>query len=705
MIKKIALIILFFSSLDFAQNVKLIELENIYFEGNDYFSNAELQAVIGINETPNAVSQTLNSIFGIGEEAVYFDSLMLNEEEVRLKSFYFNNGFFNARITSESVINEDDNYADVKFIIYEGEASNYNKIMVYGLDSLKGDDKWTVQNYIKTDTTEQYSYEKLSSINENIVSYLNDNGYMLCNIDSTLIYIDTLKNKVNTKLFFNLGKKYSISDINVEKEGNGKDEVDDNLILDLVGINKDDIYSKYSVQRGQGRLYKTKIFNVSTIKSEIADTVGDTVPLKISTEIGNLYQATPEVIMNNEDDRFNLGLGLGFSKRNFFGGARTLTLNTSIAAQNIFEFIQNMSVSNTNVIGYADLRLILDQPFLFGQSIDTRYELYTTLQKRRDEYNTTVNGFKVGLNFELPKYVYLTSFGSAWNIEKLQVLYQQNYLKTIFQRVLSNNTDLTESEIDSASTVLANGISKSTNSTNTILSLNFGANKTDNFTFPTKGIKTHILLANGNFINYLSNALFNSELDRPLYYKVQVDFSIFPHIYYSPEDAFGIKFRVGNIQVYNGMETEVPYNQRFTSGGSNSIRGWQSRDLVPDFDFDQIDFESLSPSELEAIFLDQATPGGLFQLEGTIETRNRLIGKIGGALFVDYGNTWANAKAFRYDQIAVSIGFGFRYYTDFIPFRIDFAMKVVDPKSNVKIMKRPFWSDLLQIHFAIGEAF
>ncbi len=213
-------------------------------------------------------------------------------------------------------------------------------------------------------------------------------------------------------------------------------------------------------------------------------------------------------------------------------------------------------------------------------------------------------------------------------------------------------------------------------------------------------------MANANFTEYVISSIFNYELKNPLYYKVQLDFSVFPSIYYSKEDAFGIKLRTGHIFVYNGLETSVPYNQRFTSGGSNSVRGWQSRELVPTFKFGEIDFNSLSPSDLEAIFLDQAAPGGLFQFEGTIESRNRLVGKVGTALFIDYGNTWSNINLFRFDEIAVSAGFGFRYYTDFIPFRIDFAIKLYDPDpDSPSIMKRSFWNDLLQIHFAIGEAF
>ncbi len=697
--KYFKILLILISSLTFGQKVNLLELEKIEFSGNSHFSTLELKDVIALQESPSSVSQWF------GEEAVYFDSLTIGEELLRLKSFYFNHGFFQSVISAEFRIDSTNRSAEISFNIFEGKPTHYNNLSIHGIDSLKSKEISSIKLLSKIDTTEIYSYDKISKMNLNMITFLRNNGYMFASIDSTLIYIDTLKNIIDTDVFINIGKKYSISDVIVEKSGVGKDEVNDELIMEITGIGNNEIYSQFKTQRGQSRLYKTNLFTIASVKSSIADTVNNKVPIKIETEIGNMYEVAPEVIMNDEDNRFNLGLGVGFSKKNFFGGARVLTLNGSIVAQNIFEFVSNMSVNNTSVIGYADLRLIMEQPFLFGENIDTRYEVYSTLQKRENEYNTTALGFKVNLDFELPPYVYLTSFGTSWNLENLKVLYQESYLKNIFLRVINKETNWDSLKVDTAATILTNLISKSTQTNNTLLSLNLGANKTDDFGFPTKGYKLNLLLANANFLQFALSKLADFKLNEPLYYKVQIDFSLFPSIYHSKEDAFGIKLRVGNIHVYDGIETSVPYNQRFTSGGSNSLRGWQSRDLVPEFTVGSFDLNTISPADLESIFLDQALPGGLFQFEGSIETRNRIIGNVGGALFLDYGNTWSNANSFRFDEIAISAGFGFRYYTDFIPFRIDFGIKLYDPNSSVDLMKRSFWNDLLQIHFAIGEAF
>ena len=87
----------------------MLELEKIGFTGNEHFSNNELKSVISLRESPNAVSQFLkNSFIGLGEEAVYFDSLLIEEELYKLKSFYFNHGFFQTAISAEFDIDSTD---------------------------------------------------------------------------------------------------------------------------------------------------------------------------------------------------------------------------------------------------------------------------------------------------------------------------------------------------------------------------------------------------------------------------------------------------------------------------------------------------------------------------------------------------------------------------------------------------------------------
>ena len=244
-------------------------------------------------------------------------------------------------------------------------------------------------------------------------------------------------------------------------------------------------------------------------------------------------------------------------------------------------------------------------------------------------------------------------------------------------------------------------ISQSTNAT---IGINLGANKTNDAFFPTSGYALSLLIEDGNSIPFLISRIFKSNFVHPLFLKSVITSSFYLPVYNSKVDAFGIKFKIGQIFTYRGEQSAIPLNQRLYAGGSNSVRGWGTRQLVPrNVEFDLA--ANPTQDDLESFLGKGAATGGFFLMEGSIETRNRLIGRLGTALFLDYGNTWNGYKEFRFDEIAVAAGFGLRYYSDFIPLRIDFGFKVYDPNDRRPMVKKEFWKEILQFHIGIGEAF
>jgi len=279
--------------------------------------------------------------------------------------------------------------------------------------------------------------------------------------------------------------------------------------------------------------------------------------------------------------------------------------------------------------------------------------------------------------------------------------------------ILDSTSTLPEETRDSLAREYVNEAGDSllnTNTNNSVLGVELNANKTNDLLFPSRGYALSILLESGNVLPRLIQSAFGDKKLPPLYGKVLLSTAAFPALYYSRESSFGLKIKVGNIFADPVEKFSIPFNQRFTAGGSNSVRGWASRQLVPDLQSQDLDFDAVSPEDLEALARQGATLGGFFLIEGSIETRNRLIGKLGSALFLDFGNTYLDQSDMRIDNIAVAFGFGFRYYTDIIPIRIDFGFKAYDPsdpRSFITRLNDPNvgLGGLMQFHFAIGEAF
>ncbi len=706
LLKNICLL-LFISTVLLAQLERRFELEEIEFTGNEAIESDQLESVIISKESPGWFSQFLNSFTSFGGEPVYFDSLQLDNDIIQLKNFYYDNGFFKATFSASYKLDTTDNTAYLKFHINENDPAFFRKLDVTGINNFAWVAVGEVKDLIQVDTTERYSAQEVARIREQIMRLGLDFGHMLISSDTPEIKVDTLENKVDVYMNFDIGDRYRVSEVRVNKSGPGAPDVENNLIKQIADIQPEDYYSYYELQRAQVRLYRTNLFSSVLLSGVVADTNKNYVPIAINADVGLMHELSPEFIVNNEDNAFNLGVGLSFSRKNFLGDARNLTLSASTAAQDITQLITSPSLADTNVYGYIDTRLILEQPYLLGRNINTRLETYYTLQKRRNEYNATLLGGKIRFDIELPRFTYLTSLITGLNVERSKYVFSEEYTyNVLFQSTKNNFPDSSSTYIDSVVTdILSRGNADFTSEkTNSTISLDLGANKTDNLLFPTRGYSLSLLLEDGNSLSYLFNKLGGTDFNNPMYYKALFTSSFYFPVYDTKTDAFGMKFRVGTIQTYRGNKFQIPLNQRFYAGGSNSVRGWKTRELVPEQNQGSLS-ENPSPEEIEAVLLQNIIPGGFFILEGSIETRNRLFGDFGSAIFVDYGNVWNNYKNLQLNKIAVAAGFGFRYYSDFAPFRIDFGFKVYDPDDRRSFFKKALFKETFEFHFGIGEAF
>lgn len=691
----------------FAQTAKKFELTEIQFIGNDAFSSSILKSLVVSKESPSWLSQSLNKISSIGGKAIYFDSLLIPNDLSAMKGFYQSKGYFKVLINSHHDLDTSKNEAVLTYTIQESQPAYFKSFVVKGLEWIDASFQATLADYMRADTTTVYEDAIVDDKKNFILNYLRDHGYMLVQSDRPKVIIDTMKNCVDVELKFNTGTRYKIGKIFTTRTGKGSDLVGDDLVKEIVALTPGNWYSNYDIQRGQVRLFRTNLFTSAAVNSIIADTVGNVVPVNISADIGLMHELSPEIIINNEDNTFNLGLGLNLTKKNFLGDARKITVETSIAAQNISEFIKHPSFSDSTFYGYFDARISIEQPFLFGELITTKLETYFTAQKRKNEYNATIIGGRLSFDFELPQFTYFNSFNAYLNVERSEYEYKPAYLKNLFSQYFQIKFGAPK---DFADSVASNYVDQDlggryiSQSTNAAIGINFGANKTNDTFFPSNGYALSFLLEDANSIPYLISKLFKSDFVRPLFFKSVITSSLYLPVYNSKLDALGIKFKIGQIFTYRGEQSAIPLNQRLYAGGSNSVRGWGTRQLVPK----KVEFDlAADPTQDDLVsFLGKgAATGGFFLFEGSIETRNRLFGRFGSALFLDYGNTWNSSKELRFDGVAVAAGFGLRYYSDFAPFRIDFGFKVYDPNDRRPISQKQFWKDVLQFHIGIGEAF
>ncbi len=654
-----------------AQEANKIELTSIEFSGNSTYSTSMLKDVVLSKETPSWFWKFLNSFSSLGKEPSYFDSLLLHDDMNALKDFYNSNGFFEAHFSSSFKIDTLNNSAEVVFSINERQPSAFTKIKLNGLKDISSELKEGIDKDFTALETKRFSQNLLKSNIDGVIENLNNSGYMLAAFDSSVIEKDTVKNRANVEIYFKPRPRFKISNVWIEKSGEGSDFVETELLKDLVGIKQDELYSAEKIRQSQVRLYRTGLFNYVQVLPVTEDTTGNYVPLKVLGNIGKMNELAPELLMNNQQNTFNLGMGGTFTRKNFLGRARKLTLTSSFGVQDLFKInfpklTKAFSLRDTSLSGFFDSKVKIEQPYVFNKPIFGILEGYFTLRKDATSSKRNYGG-KISFEFELPAYTFINFLSSYYNAEIADEIFF-----------------LTDRELTRSQTL-------------SILGLDLRSIKTTNPLFPANGYNLAIILEEANSIPYFISKLSKQDYSTPLYYKSQFTYAKYFATNRRETAVLGLKLKTGFLRAYRGSELDVPTTKKYFTGGSNSVRGWRARELSPKI---EVPILNETTNKVETVLLE----GGSFLFEGSAEYRYKLTESIGVAAFVDFGNSWSNVKKSRASEIAVASGFGFRYYTMIAPFRIDFGFKSYDPYSERRILKRKFF-DLMEFHFGIGEAF
>jgi outer membrane protein assembly factor BamA len=148
--------------------------------------------------------------------------------------------------------------------------------------------------------------------------------------------------------------------------------------------------------------------------------------------------------------------------------------------------------------------------------------------------------------------------------------------------------------------------------------------------------------------------------------------------------VFANRLQLGSIDDRGDDPVQVPFSKKYFLGGAASIRGWGRYEVSP-----------LSGSGLPI--------GGNSLLAFSSELRAVLRGSLGGVLFIDGGNVWADEWNIDLSDMVYAAGAGLRYDTRVGPIRFDFGYQLNEiPGLLISGGGQPRpW----RIHFSIGQAF
>lgn len=662
-----------------------LEVDDIRFEGNETFRDDVLRDVIRTKETPAGFWKFLFKISEkLGDKPEYFDPVLFGQDYARLRSFYLDQGFFGARIDTLVRINTEKKTIALSFRIQEGQRSFIDSIQYVGFDDLPAALMEEIQARPLIEVGDPFIADHTVNERARLVGVFFNNGYADVRVDSVVAHRYTSTNNVKVIFAISRGKRYLFGDIVVRRDSTASEHVDEQVVRRHLDFQQGDFYSEAKRIDSERNLNRLGVFETSRIEPIVgmkSDTLLE-IPTQVFVRPRPFQELVPEIGVNDENNAFNILLGLGYNNRNFFGGARNFQAGFQFQLQSIqdVEFtrvFRQTGLRDSSVIGNAEISLHIKQPYFFNNKTSFTPSISFLVEKRSRYYFNPVIRGRFSVTSQTARYT--TAF-LEWSLERIGYEPINPTVGAMYFGSLSYDRRP---------------------QFNSIVSFTLQRDKRNDLFYPSAGFFHSVTVEEAGLLPSLSGGFFGIGLPYSKYIKL----SGRGHWYWDPSGRqnaiWAFRLYGGFAELYGNSPAPIPITRRYFGGGSGSVRGWRAREL--------------------ASFV-HAEEGGNAVFEGSIESRWDLLrnaGRLGFVefnrfslvFFYDFGNVWSSLKQVRTTEVAMASGLGLRYATVAGPIRIDFGFRVYDPMDVPErrwITQKKFFEDTLAnfvLHFGIGHAF
>ena len=668
----------------------------------------------------------------IGEPPVIYDSLKTIYGCDELQKVIFNKGYLNANVTFKTTINPKKRHAKVTYSIEEGEPYRLRNYFITipdssALEAINRREKPLIK------PGDLFDIDRLNEEREQVAKMLRNQGYYNFRKELLFFYVDSALNTHEIDAELSIQPQYLDNDsalqiIFTKKEFENvtilalkdNDLLKNNLELDTfyqnnikviynkqnkafrpkalinkTSIQPDRIYSDFIVDRTYSRLNSlnaAKYVNISFTensnnKLDAQIIITQNKPHTVSAEIEGTYSGGD----------LGVGAAIGYKNNNIFRGSEIL--NVSINGG--YEAIGSLSEyqSAWDIGGEASLTfptLLMPMAKNFRQRSTGTTEIAASVNfQQRPEYQRNIANAGIKYNWRWRRVNF------TFNLLDLSYIYLPYMTAAFKDKYMRPTSSIRFSYEDHFIMRWGLGINMSNRRNMTFNTSSF-------YTFRTN-VRTagNLLYGISHLIKQQKNEdgvyeIFNIQYSQ--FAKADIDFAYNWYL----TDKSRLVFHTGlGVGIPYGNASILPFEERYYSGGANSMRGWSARKLGPG------NFYNSSGS------IDFMKQSGDIKFDLNLEARFRLIWKLEAAVFVDAGNIWTirdyaeqPTGAFRwnefYKQIACNYGVGLRLDFDFFVIRVDMGIKLYDPGYPIESERWRTdltWRDDFALHFAVGYPF
>ncbi len=669
------------------------EIGSLEFKGNETFNASELRTQCATRETPGFFNKFLYHSISqqLGRKDEYFNASTTGADLDRLRRFYVNRGFSEIRIDTLLKFSDEDRRVDVTFVFQEGYRSVIDTLEYRGIREDPGPIWSDIHSSAKIKQGDPFNTVLLEEEVRRVQRIMWDAGYpnavFLKDSSYARRYLSTRNYSV--VLRFDMGRRFRFGDITVTQEidtlrgEKPRPDITDDIVLQQLDYHKGDFYSYNDLVHSEGNLNRLGVLDLRSI-DKVVPSNADTsifVPTSITVHPRDKHELAPELLVSDENSAFNIGAGLGYTDRNFFGGARILTMRARFRTQTPSQFPDYFG-TNTGAVANLDLSADMLQPFILTNKIKGNWTLSYIIDKQLP-YREEILRNKFGFT---DRFAEFTTGFLDWTLERARTIENTKYFENTTDPAAAQQVQILSQEAQF----------------NSILTFTIQRDMTNDIFSPSEGFFNSATFEESGLLPLILEKKGGADLPFTQFYRA----SALGRWY---EDLSGTRFSIVGIKLKGGFEEKygesrpdtnraIPVTHRFYAGGGGSVRGWNSRDLSA----------SGNPQL-----------GGNLAFEGSVELRTNLLqnlrdgflDKIWVVQFVDFGNVWPEVRDFQFKTIAIAAGLGFRYDTFFGPFRIDWGFRIYNPTqppsqrwiTQRKLLGQTFKEGIF--HFGIGHAF
>lgn len=696
-------------------------------EPNNYFLSLARIELAFYSASGQDTSKWINRwLRKIGETPVLYDTTLTRNSKEQLEKQLGNKGFLNAKV--DVVEKEKKRQVKVTYLVTGNEPYTIRSYQIQLPDD-------TIMSIIKQRKMlnvpragNLFDVDVLAEERENVAKLLRRKGYfyfqkealnfmvdsalqsnqvdIVLEMQPTFLENDSLRNRLFTKTKVGTITIYDVSNSifsnaeldTVSLEGfsvirEKKSNFTPKILISKTLIKPHSIYNERLVERTYASLNSLQA--IKYVDINFRENPDGTMNCNIVVTPAKTHSVAFDIEGTNSNGDLGVGAGITYQNKNLFKGAEIFR----VGVHGSYEAIGKLgSMKNSAEIGGT---MSINLPIFLVP--------FTTNEFKRKMGGTTE--FSISYNFQQrPEYqrnIANAGMKYAWRYKGVRFsfdLIDINYIylpwmtNSFKEQYLKPSSSIRYSYEDHLIMRMGLGVSYS----------NKRSSATSNFYTLRGNVSTagNLLYGISSAVGQTKNAdnhyeIFNIAYSQ--YVKGDLDFT-YNH-YFSKKNrlvfhsGIGIGYPYGNANV-------LPFEERYFSGGANSVRGWSVRTLGPG-------------RYLHRGSIDYMNQSGDFRLDLSLEGRFKLFWMIEGAAFIDAGNIWT-IKDYKeqeggyfkfnefYKQIACSYGIGIRADFDFFVIRFDMGVKLFEPSgatSSDRWRTELSWKNDVAFHFAIGYPF